>query len=132
MGYFDAFMKKVQEDVEKYNGRRELTRANLIDILTVRHLPPERLHVNPDDDFANPEVGPNERIVGKYMEEAKREMAVGEMSFEDPIMVAKMKAGDYMIVNGHHRWAAAVRVGLKEVRVVIVNPGKEDLAYLLA
>ena len=37
-------------------------------------------------------------------------------------MVAKMKKGDYLIINGHHRWAAAVKVELKRVRVVVANP----------
>ena len=54
------------------------------------------------------------------------------MSFDDPIMVAKMENGEYMIVNGHHRWAAAVKVGLKQVRVVVVNPGWENIASYMA
>lgn len=43
-------------------------------------------------------------------------------------MVSKLEEGEYMIVNGHHRWAAAIKVGLTEVRVVVVNPGMEDIA----
>ena len=90
------------------------------------------MHVNPDDDFVNPKVGPNEEIVDHYIEEATSDMEVGEMSFDDPIMVAKMENGEYMIVNGHHRWAAAVKVGLKQVRVVVVNPGWENIASYMA
>jgi len=52
-------------------------------------------------------------------------------SFEEPIMVAKMDHGDYMIVNGHHRWAAAIKVGLDKVRVIVVNPGWENIADAL-
>lgn len=132
MGYIDSLMKRVQEDLEKYNGRRELVQANFIDILTVRHLSPDQMHVNPDDDFVNPKVGPNEEIVDHYIEEATSDMEVGEMSFDDPIMVAKMENGEYMIVNGHHRWAAAVKVGLKQVRVVVVNPSWENIASYMA
>ena len=55
-------------------------------------------------------------------------MMAEEMSFDEAIMVAKLDNGEYMIVNGHHRWAAALKVGLKEVRVVVVNPGMENLA----
>jgi ParB-like chromosome segregation protein Spo0J len=55
-------------------------------------------------------------------------MEVGEMSFDEAIMIAKLENGEYMIVNGHHRWAAAIKVGLTQVRVVVVNPGMENLA----
>ena len=128
MGNSDSFWKRVQDDVAKYSKGREMVRANFIDILTVRHLPPDQMHANPDDDFVNPKVGPNEQIIEKYIEEAKHDMMAEEMSFDEAIMVAKLDNGEYMIVNGHHRWAAAIKVGLKEVRVVVVNPGMENLA----
>ena len=124
----DSFWTRVQNDVAKYSGERQMVRANIIDLLTVRHLPPDKLHANPDDDFCNPKVGPNEEIVDKYIEEARRDMEVGEMSFDEAIMIAKLENGEYMIVNGHHRWAAAIKVGLTQVRVVVVNPGMENLA----
>ena len=124
----DSFWTRVQNDVAKYSGARQMVRANIIDLLTVRHLPPDKLHANPDDDFCNLKVGPNEEIVDKYIEEARRDMEVGEMSFDEAIMIAKLENGEYMIVNGHHRWAAAIKVGLTQVRVVVVNPGMEDIA----
>ena len=124
----DSFWTRVQNDVAKYSGARQKVRANIIDLLTVRHLPPDKLHANPDDDFCNLKVGPNEEIVDKYIEEARRDMEVGEMSFDEAIMIAKLENGEYMIVNGHHRWAAAIKVGLTQVRVVVVNPGMENLA----
>ena len=124
----DSFWTRVQNDVAKYSGARQMVRANIIDLLTVRHLPPDKLHANPDDDFCNPKVGPNEEIVDKYIEEARRDMEVGEMSFDEAIMIAKLENGEYMIVNGHHRWAAAIKVGLTQVRGVVVNPGMENLA----
>ena len=124
----DSFWTRVQNDVAKYSGARQMVRANIIDLLTVRHLPPDKLHANPDDDFCNPKVGLNEEIVDKYIEEARRDMEVGEMSFDEAIMIAKLENGEYMIVNGHHRWAAAIKVGLTQVRVVVDNPGMENLA----
>ena len=124
----DSFWTRVQNDVAKYSGARQMVRANIIDLLTVRHLSPDQIHANPDDDFVNPKVGPNEEIIEKYIEEARRDMEMGAMSFDEPIMVAKLENGEYMIVNGHHRWAAAIKVGLTQVRVVVVNPGMEDIA----
>jgi hypothetical protein len=128
----DSFLTRVQKDVEQYGGKRQTVRASIIDILTVRHLSPDQMHANPDDDFVNPKVGPNEEIVEKYLEEARRNMEMGAMSFDEPIMVAKLDNGEYMIVNGHHRWAAAIKFGLNQVRVVVVNPGMEDLADYMA
>lgn len=128
MGNSDSLWKRIQDDVAKYSKGREMVRANFIDILTVRHLPPDQMHANPDDDFVNPNIGPNEEILEKYIEEAKRNLQMGEVSFDEAIMVSKLEDGEYMIVNGHHRWAAAIKVGLTEVRVVVVNPGMEDIA----
>ena len=116
------------EEAGKYNGRREVARAGILEILTTRYLSPDQMHPNPEDEFCDPDVGPNERILEDYMEIAQQNLMVGVDSFDEPIMVAKMKAGEYMIINGHHRWAAAIKVGLKEVRVVVVNPGMENLA----
>lgn len=124
----DSFATRIKKDVEKYSGKRQTVRASIIDIMTVRHLSPDQMHANPDDDFVNPKVGPNEEIIEKYIEEARRDMEMGAMSFDEPIMVAKLENGEYMIVNGHHRWAAAIKVGLTQVRVVVVNPGMEDIA----
>ena len=124
----DSFATRIKKDVEKYSGKRQTVRASIIDIMTVRHLSPDQMHANPDDDFVNPKVGPNEEIIEKYIEEARRDMEMGAMSFDEPIMVAKLENGEYMIVNGHHRWTAAIKVGLTQVRVVVVNPGMEDIA----
>ena len=124
----DSFSTRIQKDLEEYSGKRQIVRASILDIMTVRHLSPDQMHANPDDDFVNPKVGPNEEIIEKYIEEARRDMEMEAMSFDEPIMVAKMEDGEYMIVNGHHRWAAAIKVGLNQVRVVVVNPGMEDMA----
>ena len=124
----DTISTRIKKDVEAYSGKRQMVRASIIDIMTVRHLSPDQMHANPDDDFVSPNIGPNEEILEKYIEEAKRNLQMGEMSFDEAIMVSKLEEGEYMIVNGHHRWAAAIKVGLTEVRVVVVNPGMENLA----
>ena len=124
----DTISTRIKKDVEAYSVKRQMVRASIIDIMTVRHLSPDQMHANPDDDFVNPNIGSNEEILEKYIEEAKRNLQMGEMSFDEAIMVSKLEEGEYMIVNGHHRWAAAIKVGLTEVRVVVVNPGMEDIA----
>lgn len=131
MGYTDKFTRMIMEEAGKYRGRREVARAGILEILTTRYLPPDQMHPNPEDEFCDPDVGLNERILEDYMEIAQQNLMAGADSFDEPIMVAKMKAGEYMIINGHHRWAAAVKTELKRVRVVITNPGTENLVQLL-
>ena len=128
MGYIDSLTKRVLEEAKKYSNRREVARANILEILSTKYLSPDEMHPNPDDEFSDPDVGPNESIVEKYVQEALDNLKVEADSFDDPILVAKMQAGDYMIINGHHRWAAAIKVKLNRVHVAIANPGKENLA----
>ena len=92
--------------------------------LTVRRVSPDEMHVNPDDEFAKPEVGPNDRIINEYAHEIPRFMQDMIPVFPEPIMVYKIKPEGYLILNGHHRWAAAVKTGLGKVRVAILNPPK--------
>ena len=131
MGYTDKLGKRIQEDIAKYQNRRETVRASILEVLTVRFLSPDQMHPNPEDEFCDPEVGPNESIVEDYVDVAKSNLECGADSFDEAILVAKMKDGDYLIINGHHRWAAAVKVELKRVRVAIANPGTENLVGLL-
>ena len=127
MGYVDSLTKRIQEEAKKYMNRREVARASILEVLTTKYLSPEQMHPNPDDEFSDPDVGPNESIVEMYVQDALKNLEAEADSFDDPIMVAKMQAGDYMIINGHHRWAAAIKVKLTRVRVVIANPGEENL-----
>ena len=131
MGYTDKLSRRIQDDVAKYKDRRETVRASILEVLTVRFLSPDQMHPNPEDEFCDPDVGPNESIVEKYVDEARSNLKSGADSFDEAILVAKMKEGGYLIINGHHRWAAAVKVELNRVRVAIANPGTENLVGLL-
>ena len=44
----------------------------------------------------------------------------------ESIMVQKIHPSGYMILNGHHRWAAALRLGIKRVPIKILNLTHED------
>ena len=131
MGYTDKLSRRIQDDVAKLKDRRETVRASILEVLTVRFLSPDQMHPNPEDEFCDPDVGPNESIVEKYVDEARSNLESGADSFDEAILVAKMKEGGYLIINGHHRWAAAVKVELNRVRVAIANPGTENLVGLL-
>ena len=93
MGYIDSLTKRVLEEAKKYSNRREVARANILEILSTKYLSPDEMHPNPDDEFSDPDVGPNESIVEKYVQEALDNLKVDADSFDDPILVAKLKAG---------------------------------------
>ena len=125
-GLRSSFYTYVQEDLDAYEGKRDVVRVSLLERLVVRSIPPQEMHVNPDDEFADPDIGPSERIINEYAHEIPKLYKNGEPIFPNPIMVYKMAADGYLILNGHHRWAAAIKHGLKKVRAAIMNPPKSN------
>ena len=117
-----ALFQYVLQDLEETEGNRELVRASLLERKMVRHLAPNQLHVNPDDEFTDPDIGPSDRIISEYMELIRVLQYQRQDIFEEPVLVNKMKAGGYMLLNGHHRWAAAWKRGLDKIHVSIMNP----------
>lgn len=117
-----SFFPTVREDLASTEGKRKLVKASLFERLVVRSLSPEEMHVNPDDEFADPAVGPNDRIINEYVHEIPTLIRFDQPVFSSPVMVAKMESDGYMILNGHHRWAAALKSGLSKIRAAVTNP----------
>lgn len=115
------YIEKVVEDVEKYNGIRKVIKAGLIERCMTRFCAPEKLHPNPTDEFSQAEVGPNLEIVGEYVTQIKFLEAHRMDVFDDPVIVEKMEPDGYLLLNGHHRWFAALRMNVKKLHVKIVN-----------
>ena len=114
-------MNLVQEDVAKYDGIRVPLKAGLIERLLVRKMRPLRLHPNPDDEFCFPSIGPNYGIISDYANRIRNGKYWNGDPEDEPLFIEKMYPDGYMILNGHHRWAAAMRVGLHRIPVRIVN-----------
>ena len=91
-------------------------KASLWERLTTRKAGVNDLHANPLDEFSNPRIGPSDSAVAKYIKEIN---TTGKIS--TPIEVQKLLTGGYEIVNGHHRWLAAQKAGLKRVPIRIKN-----------
>lgn len=117
-----ALFRYVLQDLEETEGNRELVKASLAERLTVRHLELKKIHVNPDDEFTDPNIGPSDRIIAEYMDLIQVLQFQKADIFEEPVLVNKMKAGGYMLLNGHHRWAAALQRGLSKIHVSVMNP----------
>ena len=90
-----------------------------------------KLHPNPNDEFCFPDIGPNYGIISRY-ERAFGESARGPSNAEEmldggirePIMVVKTRPDGYMILNGHHRWAAAHNIGIRILKIKIIDMGR--------
>ena len=124
---FDEYLA---QEVEKCRGISFPVKASALRRLLVKRVPCARLHPNPEDEFCDPAIGPNNQIISGYMEKfrkARKRLDDFRDSAEviEPIIVEKVHPEGYMILNGHHRWAAALRSGEKKIRVKIVNLTQE-------
>lgn len=114
-------MKYVLEDVRKYDGIRMPLKASFPERLFVRKLAGKKLHPNPDDEFSMPSVGPSYSIISEYASKISRGKYWNGNYEDEPLYIEKMYPDGYMILNGHHRWAAAMRTGMRRIPVRIVN-----------
>ncbi len=117
-----SFYRYVLDDIEQYGSKATVVRASLLERLLVRNVDPDRMHANPEDEFSKPSVGPNDRIINKYVQMIPQLLKFDEAVFPEAVIVQKIRPDGYMILNGHHRWAAALKTGLPKLRVTITNP----------
>lgn len=122
----------IQNDLDKQKGISIPVRAGLPERLLVRSVSCKNLHANADDEFAAESVGPSERIIGEYVAKFSDAIKLNIYPFDEPLTVEKLRPHGYLILNGHHRWVAAMRCGIKKVPVRIINCATEsDIKTLL-
>ena len=118
----------VAEEVSKVQGIAVPVCASVLERALVRKTSCKNLHPNPQDEFCDPEIGPNEEIIRRYEEGFRfiREYAASssqsrEKGAIDLLDVQKIHPSGYMILNGHHRWIAAMNMGVSKLPIRIVN-----------
>ena len=125
------FKEFLDEEVNRVLGVYYPVRAGFLRRKFCKKAPCRALHPNPEDEFCFPDIGPNYGIISKYQEQYRRgaqfKNGYDEGSILEPIMVQKLKPDGYMILNGHHRWAAAYLNGLKSIKVEIVDLTQKDM-----
>ncbi len=124
-----AYMKSslyqmIRDDLKRMEGQRETVKAGFMEKRMPKSVPISKLHVNPDDEFTFPNIGPNDSIVENYSQIARRNREMNLNVYPEPIIVNRLKMGDYLILNGHHRWAGAVKAGVPKVRILVTDPDK--------
>ena len=111
----------LEKELKKYEGVMVPIKASSSERMFTKKVSIELLHPNPDDEFCSKTVGPNYSIYNRYIRAFQRFGDIEQSANDDPITVEKVYPDGYMILNGHHRWAAAWRVGIKRIPVKIVN-----------
>ncbi len=116
------FQEFVFEEAGKVRGSAVPKRVSLLHRILVRKVSVKKLHPNPDDEFCDPKIGPNDGIIQAYTENIREVMFHGQKDFiREPLIIEGIHPKGYMILNGHHRWAAALRMNIPRVPVRIVN-----------
>ena len=128
--------KLIEEDVRKIKGVYYPVKAGFFRVLLTGRIPCKKLYPNPNDEFSMPEIGPNYEIIAGYEKmyrnhfEVPKTMEVmanaSALALSEKLMVQKLHPDGYMILNGHHRWAAALCSGVKELPARIVNLTEEN------
>ena len=120
------YKEYVLDDLKNYTALTRPRKASFVERTLVTSVPIEKLHPNPEDEFSDPNIGPNNNIVGHYESHLARNDGFTRDSKVEPLVVEKLSTGGYMILNGHHRWLAAKKAGIKRVPVQIVNSTHEE------
>ena len=127
------FEQKIAEDIRSQKGTMMPVKASLLERMLVRKAPCSILHPNADDEFTFDSVGPSYKIIGEYEEKFRFAIRHNQDVFDDALIVEKLHPKGYLLLNGHHRWAAAMRVGIKKVPIKIVNLASDsDIDQILA
>lgn len=115
-------MDHVAAEVKKYRDIYVPVRTGLLTRMLVKRLACMKIHPNPNDEFCMPAIGPNFSIISKYQEEIRNARDWGKREpFAVPLVVERIQPDGYLLLNGHHRWAAAIISNVKKVPVKIVN-----------
>ena len=119
------FQEYLNEEVNKVKGVYYPVRASFLKRKFCKKASCRALHPNPEDEFCFPDIGPNYGIIKKYQQQYRQgvqfKTGFEENGILEPLMVQKTRPDGYMILNGHHRWAAAIRSGINKVNIEIVN-----------
>ena len=115
--------KVIQDDLKKMEGKLTPVKVSGFTRSFTHYASPHELHVNPDDEFSMPSIGPSESIISNYSSIARTYAAHRSRIYPEPIIVYKLSSDGYMMLNGHHRWAGALIAGVNKVYISIENPG---------
>ena len=116
----------IANDIEKQKGVSIPVHASLLERLLIKKTACSNLHANAEDEFSIESVGPSYRIISEYETKFREALRMERDPFDEPLMVEKLRPHGYLLLNGHHRWAAAMRCQIKRVPIKIINCATES------
>ena len=126
MGYVSpAFKEEITHAMNSSTPFTKPVKSSLLRRILVISAPVNSLHPNPEDEFTDPNIGPDEEIVNDYAKKISYSRSMLTPMPYKPLIVERISTGGYMILNGHHRWLAAKRQGIKKLPIMIVNATHE-------
>jgi len=128
-----GFQEYLEAELEKTKGIYVPVRAGFLRRLLIKRTACKNLHPNPEDEFCIPTIGPNTGIISKYSQDFRRfGTRSSAVHSTEPLTVEKIRPSGYLILNGHHRWAAAIMTGQRSLPIQIVDlPLEEDIQKML-
>ena len=115
------FEEFIAEEIKTLKGVYVPVKAGILRRALIRETRCDKLHPNPDDEFCMPKVGPNYGIISDYMNRFREERGHSRQYCDERLVVEKIRPDGYLILNGHHRWAAALRLGYPRIPIEIVD-----------
>ncbi|MCR4657435.1 MAG: ParB N-terminal domain-containing protein [Lachnospiraceae bacterium] len=115
------FEATLREKLEQQRGVYFPVKASLAERLLKTQASPEILLPNAEDEFCMSGIGPNYGIISGYEDKIRDAQRKDQPVLDEPLIVEKMRPKGYLLINGHHRWAAALRMGIKKIPIKIVN-----------
>ncbi len=123
----------IASEVRKYAGVYVPGRVNPLMCQLRRSARLKHVHPNPEDEFCQPKVGPSYEIISEYEHQFREARRHSHIYCDEPVIVQKIRPDGFMLLNGHHRWGAALRLGYKRIPIKLVNLTQEtDINKMLA
>ena len=89
----------IQEEVKKIQGIYIPVKAGLLRRALIRRASWRRLHPNPEDEFCDPKIGPNEEIIGHYKARLFQMEGQPLEAFGAPITVEKIRPEGFNLLD---------------------------------
>ena len=115
------FQKYLAQKLKEDEGVLVPVKASALERMFVKKTNTKKLHPNPEDEFCDPTIGPNDGIISDYVQKIRNSVNQVSRPWDEPLIVEKVHPDGYRILNGHHRWAAALKTGYSPVGISIVN-----------
>lgn len=126
----ETYKKYVLDDLRYHKGLSHPVKSGILTRIRTKNMAPGLLHPNPLDEFSIEDIGPNWEIVSDYEKSIRFNISHNlNIIFEDPLIAVKLDKGGYMLLNGHHRWIAAINQRVKKVPVKVVNITQDEDIY---